>query len=112
MKKFILGLVLISLLVLPALSLVQAQVTDVLPDKTAGDVMNAFGIVTNYLYTILLALAAIFIMLAGFTFVTAAGDPEKVKTARSYVVYSILGVLVAFLAKGLVDLAKTLGGSS
>jgi hypothetical protein len=39
-------------------------------------------------------------------FVTASGDPDKTKTARNFVLYALIGVLVGFAAKGLVMLVE------
>lgn len=66
--------------------------------------------ITNYLFVILLMVAAIFIIIAGFQFVTAAGDPEKLNKAKISLLYALIGVLVAFSAKGLVKLIETIAG--
>ena len=111
MKKVLVSLTLISILAVPAIA-------------SAGWLENIFGIgdqpgaapktdvmvildsLTNWLFAILLVVAAIFIIIAAFQFVTAAGDPEKTKTARNYVLYALIGVLVGFAAKGLVMLVE------
>ena len=68
--------------------------------------------ITNYLFGILLATAVIFFIIAGFNFVTAQGDPEKVKRARDFVLWAIIGLLVAFVSVGLVNFIKALAESS
>ena len=87
-------------------------------DATRGVCMNAptdvMGVLTkigNWLFAILLVVAVIYIILAAFDFVTAGGDPEKVKTARNNVLYAMIGIAVAFLAKGLVVLVRMIVGS-
>jgi len=75
-----------------------------------NDVMSVLNNITNWLFAILLIVAAIAIIIAAFTFVTAQGDPEKVKTARQFVIYALIGVLVAILARGLVALVGKIGG--
>mgnify|MGYP001560577756 CR=1 FL=1 len=109
-KKYLLSLTLVSFLAvsflaLPAVGL--AQPTN-LPNL---DVMNALGKIVDWLFTILLVIAALFIVLAAYTFVTAGGDPEKVNTARNQVLYALIGVAVAFLAKGLVALVQRIVGA-
>jgi len=104
MKKVLVSLVLTSLLLIPILVLAQAgqpgPVTA--PGWLTYDVQRTLEAVTNYLFGILLVIAAIFIIIAAFMFVTASGDPDKTKTARNFVLYALIGVLVAFLARGLV----------
>ena len=72
------------------------------------DVMGALNRITNWAFTILIAVAALFIIFAAFEFVTAKGEPEKVKSAREYVLYALVGVVVALLARGLVQLIETI----
>ena len=114
MKKVLVSLTLISLLVVPAV--VSAQdIWDLFGFRSGGtapdevpetDVMIILGSVLNWMFAILLIVAAIFIIIAAFMFVTASGDPDKTKTARNFVLYALIGVLVAFAARGLVELVR------
>ncbi len=114
MKKVLVSLILISLLVVPAVASAQ-DIWDFLGFGGGGeqpeaapetDVMLILGSLTNWLLAILLVIAAIFIIVAAFMFVTASGDPDKTKTARNFVLYALIGVLVGFAAKGLVMLVE------
>lgn len=107
MKKVLVSLTLISILAVPAV--VSAFVHEILlgnqpPAAPKTDVMVILDSLTNWMFAILLVIAAIFIIVAAFNFITAAGDPEKTKTARMYVLYALIGVLVGFAARGLVAL--------
>ena len=51
-------------------------------------------------------IAVIMILVAGFYFITAAGDPEKVNTAKRIILWTLIGLLVIFCAKGLITLFK------
>ena len=95
MKKYLLSVIILSLVLTPAL----ASAQDILGDNDFIDALNS---IVNWLFTVLLIVAVIFILIAAFNFITAAGDPEKVKTARQFVIYALIGVVVAFLARGLV----------
>jgi hypothetical protein len=59
-----------------------------------------------------MVVAVIYIIMAAFNFVTAAGDPEKVTKARNFVLYALIGVLVAFAAKGLINLISKIATGS
>lgn len=82
---------------------------------TEAPVVNVFEAlisIMNWLFAILLVTAAIFLIIAGYFFVTAQGEPDKVKTARNFVMYAAIGVLIAFLAKGLVVLVGYIVGET
>jgi len=95
MKKIISALVLITLLVLPVVGLAQAE------DIPDVELDEALVNITNFMFWVLMAVAVIFLIAAGISFVTAQGDPEKVKKARDYVLYALIGVVVGVMAKGL-----------
>lgn len=92
-----------SLSIMPVVALAAATTTA--PNL---DVMATLTKITDWLFAILLVVAAIAIIIAAFQFITASGDPEKVGSARQFVLYAMIGVLVALLAKGLVALVSTI----
>jgi len=96
MKKILLVLVLVGFLALPVIGLAQVET-----------ITAKIGKLTDMLKAILYAIAVLFIVLAAFNFITAAGDPEKIKSARNYVVYALVGVIVAVLAGVLVEVIET-----
>ena len=100
-KVLISVLVLTTLLVLPVMALAVEDAPDV-------DLWEALERVTNYLFALLIVVAAIFLIAAAFQFITAQGDPEKVKKARDYVLYALIGVVVGVLAKGLITFVQTM----
>ena len=102
MKKILLNSMAIGLWVLPVVVLAQAATA---PNV---NVMNALDSIVNWLFAILLVIAALFIIIAAYDFVTASGDPEKATKARNFVMYAVIGVMIAFLAKGLVYLVGTI----
>jgi hypothetical protein len=50
----------------------------------------------------LAAIAVLIIVLAGFKYVTSAGDPQAVAGARKAIVYSVVGLVVAGAAWSIV----------
>lgn len=102
MKKFILTVVSTSLAVLPTIGMAQQQQGG----APSVNVIEALESVTNWLFAILLIVAVIFLIIAGFYFIFAQGDPDKVSKARSMVLWSLVGVAVAVLARGLVILVS------
>lgn len=96
-------------MIVPAVVSAQPAYTDA-PGWGDVKVMDVIDDVTDWLFAFLLLAAAIFIIIAAFMFVTASGDPDKTKTARNFVLYALIGVLVAFIAKGLVYLISAIVG--
>ncbi len=68
-----------------------------------ADLIGILILIANWLFTILMALAAISIVAAAFIFISSGGDSEKLNTARNWVIYALIGVLVALLAQVLVN---------
>ena len=105
MKKIVSGLISTALLVMPVIALAQDAAHGIpAPDWGEVDVMEVLENLTNWMFVILLIVAAIFIIVAAFYFVTAQGDPDKTNKARNFVLYALIGVLIAFVAKGLIYL--------
>lgn len=61
--------------------------------------VNSVNRVTDWAFYILIVISVIFIIIGGFTFMTAAGDPEKASKGRSYIIYAIIGIVVGILAR-------------
>jgi len=74
------------------------------PEVISGpeDFIRLIEKVGNWAFSILLVLAALFIIISGYYFVTAGGSEDRVKTARRMLIYALVGVAAGVLAKGLV----------
>ena len=81
-----------------------------MPDLATDALFTTLDNIANLVFGLLLAVAAIFIVIAAYDFVTAAGDAEKVNTARMYVIYALMGIIVAYLARSLIKYVATLTG--
>ena len=49
------------------------------------------------------AVAPIMIIVAGFFFITSAGDPEKINTAKRLLLWTLIGFGVILLAEGMIN---------
>ena len=54
------------------------------------------------------ALGTVMIVVAGFLFMTSAGSPEKVKSAKTALFYAIMGIIIAGLASAIVATVKSI----
>jgi len=96
MKKFLLALILTGLLVAPivlATRPVPREPVDISP-------IDALVRVTNWAFAILMTLAVLMLIISGIMFVTARGDENQLKQAKSILTFAIIGVVVALLARG------------
>lgn len=58
------------------------------------------------------ALVAVIILVAsGYMFITAAGDPEKIEKGQKGITAAIIGLIIVFLARTIIDfvIGKILG---
>jgi type IV secretion system pilin len=108
MKKILSLVFIASLLVVPVTALAADIDGTALPDTTASSVNSAITKIGDILFGVLLLIALIYILLAAISFITAGGDPEKVKGAQNKILYALIGIGVAILAKGLIALIQSI----
>lgn len=70
------------------------------PITSLGGFIGYLCTAINWLFTFLIVLAIVFVLVAAFKYLTAAGDPEKVKAASHQLIYAAVAVAVAIVAKG------------
>lgn len=113
MKKNILKLlilILVGFLFLGAFGEVGAQVVIENPLKY-GSIEELIDSLINFIFWISLAIVPLMIIIAGFYWLTAAGDPKKVKTALDIIKWTVIGFAIILFAKGLVAIIRhVLGG--
>ena len=73
-------------------------------------VMNSIYTVTDWIFIILVAFAAVMVLFGAFTLLTAAGVPEKVTSGRNYIIYAVVGLAVGLLAKAIPAIVKVILG--
>lgn len=114
MKKSLLKYGAESLAVLTSLLplAVSAQTLPNPPITDPATAVNTLCVIAGWMFTFLIVLAIIFVILAAFNYLTAGGDPEKVKTASSQLIYAAVAVAVAIFAKGLPLLVSGVLGSN
>ena len=94
MKKIIVGAFSAAVLLMP---LTCAAIS------TIEELVGKFYEVANYFYTIALAIAVIFIIIAGFKWMTAGGEEDKISEARKYLLYGAIGIAIIVLAWTIVS---------
>lgn len=89
----------------------QAQITTqpaTLPNYTATQVLALVGRITNWIFTILMAVVVIMVLVAGYLFVTGGGNPDQVGKARQVLIYAMIGFAVGMIARGIIALVAVI----
>lgn len=109
--KFALTAICFGLLVGP---LALAQTSDIgqvyLPGavqkSSVSDLVDIMRGVVRWVYIIFFVIAILFILLAAFSYLFAAGDAEKVATAKNRLIYAAVAIAVALLAVGFENIIR------
>jgi predicted transporter len=94
-KYFIVGTI-----ILPAFALAQKKLENPLKSE-AGDTIPAFitYLIDTIIFPIGMTIVVLFIIYAGFLFVTAAGNSDKLETAKRAILYAVIGAAILLGAK-------------
>lgn len=106
MKKIIFGLSAFFLFLAPQItrgvgydnSVVSGGATDANAAPIGTGISDTLYAVTNYVLGFLAALAILVIVISGIMYITASGDQGRVDTAKHWLLYAIIGLVVALLA--------------
>ncbi len=98
-KKVLLSLVLLGAAILPFSVFAQ-------PSGDIGSIDSLIDKLGSFLWTIFGGLALVMFVIAGIMFLTAQGDPEKVKNARNAFLWGVVGIVVAILAYSIVSIVE------
>ncbi len=108
MKKIIFALIIVTLLsggpLLTSAQEISPDPTIPVPGPTNANLWELLARALQWLFNIVIVLAAIFLVVAGLQYVTSRGDENKVKSALNTLVYALIGVAIAILAKSLIYL--------
>jgi hypothetical protein len=110
MKKIITLSLLSILVAFPVFAQITGVVNPPEKIKTFEDILALVNQIINYIFTALLIFAIIFILIAAFSWMTAAGDPTKTGQARDKLLYALIALAIGALAKGLVFMVANLLG--
>ena len=105
-NKIIAGSVLGLTVVMPFIALAQAPTVPQL--ESVGGVTSFLDRIVNYLFGIFLVVAVIMIIYAAFLYLTAAGNEDKLKSAKNTIIYAIIAIVVAVVARSLVALVRNI----
>ena len=64
--------------------------------------------IVQWTYTAFFIVAVLFILIAAFNFLTSQGDPQKIKSARSQILWACVAIAIALIAVGAAQIIQGL----
>ncbi|NMB92063.1 MAG: hypothetical protein GYA31_00280 [Parcubacteria group bacterium] len=109
MKQKIFILVLIFLISLTAITFAEDKTTEITIPNPLGETSDIYTLIekiTNFLIGVAIVVTPIIIVYAGFLYITAGGNEEKVKTAQKVLIWAIIGFAIVLIARAVPALIK------
>jgi uncharacterized repeat protein (TIGR02543 family) len=77
----------------------------------AGSFEEFITTLINLIFWVALGIVPLLIIIAGFYFMTSGGDPERIRKAKTILIYTLIGFTIVLLARGIIEvIRRTLGG--
>ena len=80
------------------------------PAGIPQDICAIINNVTNFIMIIAIPIAGLMILYAAFLILTAAENPKRFEDGKNTIIYTVIGLVIILLAKGLVVLITQLLG--
>ena len=100
-KKATFSILISFLLLIPLTTILGVTLENPIGAENFGKLVDR---IIDIFFTLALVVTPLMIVIAGLLFVTAAGNPNQVQTARNILLYSLIGFLIILVAKGIVEL--------
>jgi len=62
--------------------------------------------IITFLFYVSLFLVPLMVLIGAFYFLTAGGDPKRIKTGQNIILYTVIGFGIILFAKGIIALIK------
>jgi uncharacterized BrkB/YihY/UPF0761 family membrane protein len=103
-KKIFKPLIFLFLFVFPLL-VSAVSIDNPLKANSFYELLNS---IIDLLYYLAIPTTALMLIIAGFFFIFAQGEPGKIETAKTILKWALLGFLIILLAKGMVQLMQNI----
>jgi hypothetical protein len=107
MKKYLILFLLVILLV--PIIMISAQV-EIENPVTSDSLWELLSRVIDFIFYISISIASLMIIIGAYFFLTSAGEPGKVQTAKNVILYALIGLAVVFLSKAIINLLLEIFG--
>ncbi|MFH0788740.1 MAG: hypothetical protein V2B13_14155 [Pseudomonadota bacterium] len=72
--------------------------------------INIINTIVDWIFAFLVIFAVFYVMMGAFNILTSSGNPQKVSSGRNFILYAAIGLLVAFIARAIPSLVKSIMG--
>jgi hypothetical protein len=79
---------------------------------SATSIQGLIDSVINFIFLLATGIVPVFILIAGFYFMTAGGNPANIEKAKKIIIYTIIGYSIILFAKAIVYVLKAALGVS
>ena len=83
-------------------------ITNPLGSSDFGDLLEKIAIAVG---TLIASLGTVMIIVAGILYLTSAGSPERIGTAKKALMYAIAGIVIGLAADAIVSIVKNIIGA-
>ena len=107
-KKIITAIFLLAVFLVPNLAF--GQIIKIKNPLNASTLEELVEGIINFIFWVATALAPLMIVIAAFYFVTSAGNPKQIETARKIILYTLIGYAIILLSKGFILVLRDILG--
>ena len=112
-KSFLMIIIFTAVFLLPLLVMAQTSpspgTTVTIPNPLGTDsIPEVIGRIIDFLLKVAVPLATLVVLYAGFLFLTAGGDTEKINQAKKALLWAVIGVVVLMMARGVIEVIKSI----
>ena len=75
---------------------------------TTAQLLTRITTILNWVFTIFIIVSVFFIIMAAFQFVTAGDNSEAISGARQKLIWSVVGIVVALLARAIPEVIRNI----
>ena len=112
-KKIVSASIFVSLLCSASLALADtAQIINPLKNGGVNNFCDLLTKIAGQVGTVIASLGVIMIIVSGILYLTSAGSPEKIKTAKTALIYAIVGIAIGIAAVAIKDIVLSVMGAS
>lgn len=107
MKKSLIDYILIPLVFLFLLSFIgQISAIELNSPTEYNTIQELIKGIVGFLRNLALVITPLIIILAGYYFVTSAGDPKRVSQAQKMILYAVIGLAIILMAQAIITLIE------
>ena len=113
--KKVAGVVLATLIIAsPLAAFAQSGITTITPTgggapiSTLGEARDSLASIVNWVIVVFWIITVLFLIWAAIIYLTAGGEEEKLKEAKSRVIYAVIAAAIALLANGITAIVTSL----